>query len=253
MAFFKKIVNKFNKKESLNIEHQFETTNNLKEIDNEFEVNGKDPYTSSKRKLLVSNWQNFESNGWNNIEQEPASSNWMNEEPSSSTNTDETFFHKKTPSVSIEQEILLLLKRVVENMILDLIAGQLKIYEIETIKVCLVGGNFFTLDNCRLYAFQTAIKLGLKVKKIPVKIVRIEDSNLLWKLEELYAFQTAIKLGLKVKKIPVKIVRIEDSNLLWKLEESKIIIQNTNFSSIIVSEYARNNVVINKDGFWKYR
>ncbi|RIB29091.1 hypothetical protein C2G38_2028017 [Gigaspora rosea] len=38
MAFFKKIVNKFNKKESLNIEHQFETTNNLKEIDNEIEV-----------------------------------------------------------------------------------------------------------------------------------------------------------------------------------------------------------------------
>ncbi|CAG8769004.1 867_t:CDS:1, partial [Gigaspora rosea] len=26
--------------------HQFETTNNLKEINNEFEENGKDPYTS---------------------------------------------------------------------------------------------------------------------------------------------------------------------------------------------------------------
>ncbi|RIB30796.1 hypothetical protein C2G38_2151782 [Gigaspora rosea] len=38
MAFFKKIINKFNKKESLNIEHQFETTNNLKEIDNEIEI-----------------------------------------------------------------------------------------------------------------------------------------------------------------------------------------------------------------------
>ncbi|CAG8828183.1 21038_t:CDS:2, partial [Gigaspora rosea] len=77
---------------------------------------------------------------------------------------------------------------------------QLKIDEIETIKVCLVDSNLFTLDNRRLYAFQTAIKLGLK-----------------------------------------------------KLEGSKIIIQNTNFSSIIVSEYARNNVVIDKDGFWKYR
>ncbi|RIB02493.1 hypothetical protein C2G38_2227675 [Gigaspora rosea] len=40
MAFFKKFINKFNKKELLNIEHQFEnfeaTNKNFKEINNEF-------------------------------------------------------------------------------------------------------------------------------------------------------------------------------------------------------------------------
>ncbi|CAG8812593.1 20303_t:CDS:2, partial [Gigaspora rosea] len=107
MAFFKKFVNKFNKKESLNIECQsenFEATNK-KEIINEFE-NTSWLYLGEVQEENC--WpvieQNFESNGWNNIKQEPASSNWMNKEPSSSTNTDETFFYEKTPSVSIEQE-----------------------------------------------------------------------------------------------------------------------------------------------------
>ncbi|RIB17806.1 hypothetical protein C2G38_2186333 [Gigaspora rosea] len=103
-------------------------------------------------------------------------------------------------------------------MILDLI-GQLKIEEVTIIKVCLVDGIFYLLDNKRLYTFQSAIKLKLKVKKIPVKIVRVENSN-----------------------------------LVWKLDGSKIIIQNTNFFSTVMSEYARNNVVIDqKGGFWEHR
>ncbi|RIB24853.1 hypothetical protein C2G38_2167433 [Gigaspora rosea] len=281
MAFFKKFVNKFNKKESLNIECQsenFEATNK-KEIINEFEVQEENCWPVIE--------QNFESNGWNNIKQEPASSNWMNKKPSSSTNTDETFFYKKTPSVSIEQENPSFIKkngRVVENMILDLIAGQLKIDEIETIKVqeenCwpVIEQNFESngWNNIKQEpassnwmnkkpSSSTNTDETFFYKKTPSVSIEQENPSFIKKNGRVVENMILDLIAGQLKIDEIETIKVclvdgnfftldnQDSNLLWKLEGSKIIIQNTNFSSIIVSEYARNNMVIDKDGFWEYR
>ena len=98
-------------------------------------------------------------------------------------------------------------------MVVELVTGTLKIEDIPVIKVCIVGGVFYTLDNRRLYAFQTAMKLGLKWQKIPVLVVRVEDSN-----------------------------------LKWKLETSYIVVKNTNFNNITLTEHAQYRISVDNRG-----
>jgi hypothetical protein len=106
----------------------------------------------------------------------------------------------------------------IENTIDELVNGKLKIEDIRKIQVCIIDDIYYSSDNRRLYCFQEAIKRGLKVEKIPVKIRRVSDLNIDWKLEGSY-----------------KIVR------------------NNNFKNIIVSPHARNGRVVDKNGYWDYR
>jgi hypothetical protein len=92
-----------------------------------------------------------------------------------------------------------------EDTIKGLVDGIVKIKDIKIIQVCIIDDIFYSSDNRRLYCFQEAIKRGLNIKKIPVKIRRVSEINIEWKWEGSY-----------------KIVR------------------NNNFKNITVTPYARN-------------
>jgi hypothetical protein len=104
-----------------------------------------------------------------------------------------------------------------ENTIKELVKNKLRIEDIPIIHVCIINDIYYSSDNRRLYCFQEAIKKGLQVKKIPVKIRRVSDCNIIWKLEGSY-----------------KIVR------------------NNNFKKIVVSPFAKNSRVIDNNGYWEY-
>jgi hypothetical protein len=106
----------------------------------------------------------------------------------------------------------------IENTVDELVNSKLKIQDFPMIQVCIIDEIFYSSDNRRLYCFQEAIKKGLNVKKIPVKVKRVSDLNIEWKLEGSY-----------------KIVR------------------NSNFKDIIVSPYARNGRVVDEAGYWDYK
>ncbi|CAG8801416.1 8653_t:CDS:2, partial [Cetraspora pellucida] len=59
----------------------------------------------------------------------------------------------------------------------------------------------------------------------------------------------AIKRGLNITKIPVKIQQITDLNIEWKLEGLYKIVHNNNFKNIIVSKFARNERIIEEDEY----
>ncbi|CAG8720093.1 22927_t:CDS:1 [Cetraspora pellucida] len=105
----------------------------------------------------------------------------------------------------------------IKNTIEDLVNNKIKVEDFPIIQVCIINDMFFSSDNQRLYMFQEAIRRGLNITKIPVKIRRITDLNIKWKLKGLYK-----------------------------------IIQNNNFKNIIVSKYAKNGRVIEKNGFWNF-
>ena len=98
-------------------------------------------------------------------------------------------------------------------MIVELVTGSLQIKDIPIIRVCIINRSFYTLDNRRLYAFQTAMYLGLKKQKIPVIVTRLEDGNIKWKLAASYK-----------------------------------VVKNTNFHNITISEHAQNGVAIDEKG-----
>ncbi|CAG8726660.1 15343_t:CDS:2 [Cetraspora pellucida] len=99
----------------------------------------------------------------------------------------------------------------IENTINDLVNSKIKIEDFPMIQVCIINDIFYSSDNRRLYVFQEAIRRGLNINKISVKVKRISDMNINWKLEGSY-----------------KIVR------------------NNNFKNVIVSPYARNGRVIDE-------
>ena len=101
----------------------------------------------------------------------------------------------------------------VEDMIVELVIGSLKIEDVPIIRVCIIDSTFYTCDNRRLYAFQTAMKLGLKRQNIPILVVRVEDSNIKWKLNASYK-----------------------------------VVKNTTFNNITLTEFARNGVAIDEKG-----
>jgi hypothetical protein len=101
----------------------------------------------------------------------------------------------------------------VEDMIVELVVGSLEIKDVPIIRVCIIDGTFYTCDNRRLYAFQTAMKLGLKWQNIPILVVRVEDSNIKWKLGASYK-----------------------------------VVKNTTFNNITLTEFARNGVAVDERG-----
>jgi hypothetical protein len=105
-----------------------------------------------------------------------------------------------------------------EDTIDELINGKARIEDFPMIQVCIIDDIFYSSDNRRLYCFQESIRRGLKVEKIPVKIRRVSDLNIDWKLEGSYK-----------------------------------IIRNNNFKNIIISPYARNGRVVDEKGYWDYR
>ncbi|RIB12586.1 hypothetical protein C2G38_2200209 [Gigaspora rosea] len=99
---------------------------------------------------------------------------------------------------------------VVEDMILDLVSGKIKIGNIPLIEVCILDNKIHSSYNRRLYAIQSVIKLGAKIKKIPVLIVRNEYCNIECKY-----------FGSK-----------------------NLVIENTNFLNVVVNEkYAKNGLL----------
>ncbi|CAG8743899.1 18664_t:CDS:2, partial [Racocetra persica] len=73
----------------------------------------------------------------------------------------------------------------VEETINELVNGSIRIEDFPHIQVCIIDDMIFSSDNRRLYVFQEAIRRGLKVDKIPVRVRRSTDLNIKWKMEVL--------------------------------------------------------------------
>ncbi|CAG8815659.1 17853_t:CDS:1 [Cetraspora pellucida] len=106
----------------------------------------------------------------------------------------------------------------IENTIKDLVNGKIKVEDFPIIQVCIINDIFFSSDNRRLYTFQEAIRRGLNINKIPVKIRQVTDLNIKWKIEGLYK-----------------------------------IVHHNDFKNIIISPFAKNGRVIDKKGYWEYQ
>ncbi|CAG8826604.1 4511_t:CDS:2, partial [Racocetra persica] len=66
----------------------------------------------------------------------------------------------------------------IEETINDLVNGDVKVEDFPYIQVCIIDDLIFSSDNRRLYMFQEAIRRGLKVDKIPVRVQRSTDLNI---------------------------------------------------------------------------
>ncbi|CAG8756611.1 16437_t:CDS:2, partial [Racocetra persica] len=71
----------------------------------------------------------------------------------------------------------------VEETIIELVNSSIQIEDFSHIQVCIIDDMIFSSDNRRLYVFQEAIRRGLKVDKIPVRVQRSTDLNIKWKME----------------------------------------------------------------------
>ncbi|CAG8837160.1 7021_t:CDS:1, partial [Racocetra persica] len=74
----------------------------------------------------------------------------------------------------------------IEKTIIELVNGSIRIEDFPHIQVCIIDDMIFSSNNRRLYIFQEAIRRGLKVDKIPVRVRRSTDLNIKWKLEGSY-------------------------------------------------------------------
>ncbi|RIB18061.1 hypothetical protein C2G38_2185702 [Gigaspora rosea] len=193
MSFLKKFVNKFNKKKSLNIEHQsenFEATNNFKEIDNKLEewniiMNDQfywyddNVYYSGERELnfdLDCGYENRDSTPFDNDQFTSLTNNSKDsviEPPRLFINGE----NQSTSSTLIENSISNN-GFTVEDTINDLVTGRLKPQYLPIIRVCLNEDNqYISANNRRLYCYQQAILKGANFKKVPVRIVREADES----------------------------------------------------------------------------
>ncbi|CAG8542435.1 5045_t:CDS:2 [Dentiscutata erythropus] len=136
--------------------------------------------------------EEFNYEGWSDVDQ---GSEW-DEEPSGSTYNKEDFqpsllqVEQENPSVATIQEtpfksyafewrFLLVRIQLSEGDVvtfldpcLDLVDGKVRIEDFPLINVCLIEDFFYLSDNRRLYCFKEAIKRGLDVDRIPVRIRR---------------------------------------------------------------------------------
>ncbi|CAG8820518.1 24251_t:CDS:2, partial [Dentiscutata erythropus] len=140
--------------------------------------------------------EEFYYKGWSDVDQgsEPG---WDAEEPSGSTGIKGDF---EPFSMQVEQE---------NPSLADLLDGKVRMEDFPLINVCLIEDVFYSLDNRRLYCFKKAIKRGLGVNRIPVRIRRVSDINIVWKMEGAYQ-----------------------------------VVRNTNFKEVVVSPSLRNGRVI---------
>ncbi|RIB26487.1 hypothetical protein C2G38_2163223 [Gigaspora rosea] len=237
MSFFKKIVNKFNKKESLNIEHQFETTNNLKEIDNGIEIQEENWPEIQQNFDLNCGYKNGDSTPFdndqftsltNNLENSVIESprlfiNGGNQSTSSTQIENSIKLSKKDFDYMLDpQQILFTQAQInsyflgddgftVEDTINDLVTGKLKPQDLLIIRICLNEDNqYISADNRRLYCYQQAIQKGANFKKVLVRIVR--ETN-------------------------------EGAGFGWKRKKSLKIIENKIWNNVVVSHLARPNKI----------
>ncbi|CAG8823201.1 6576_t:CDS:2, partial [Dentiscutata erythropus] len=132
-------------------------------------------------------------NTWSDFEQEEE---WNVEEPSGSTGIKEA---SETSSIPVERK---------NPSVADLVDGKVRIEDFPLITVCFMEDVFYSSDNRRLYCFKEAIKRGLDVDRIPVRIRRVSDINIGWKMEGAYR-----------------------------------VVRNTNFKEVVVSPSSRNGRV----------
>ncbi|CAG8790934.1 4189_t:CDS:2, partial [Dentiscutata erythropus] len=134
--------------------------------------------------------EEFYYEGWSDVDQE-SEPGWDMEELSGSTGIKEDFepssmqVEQENPSVEIIEtsfksytfEFLLLRLNLSEGDVvtfvdpcLDLLDGKVRMEDFPLINVCLMEDFFYSSDNQRLYCFKEAIKRGLDVDRIPVRI-----------------------------------------------------------------------------------
>ncbi|CAG8796446.1 9255_t:CDS:2, partial [Dentiscutata erythropus] len=107
--------------------------------------------------------------------------------------------------------------RPIEDTINQLLEDEIDcLKNIPTLEVCIINEIYYFSDNRKLYCIKEAIKRELKLEKIPVLIRKVTDTNIQYKLEGAYK-----------------------------------IVKNKDFNNIVVSSYARNERVIEGDGFWE--
>ncbi|CAG8754859.1 7049_t:CDS:2, partial [Dentiscutata erythropus] len=83
-----------------------------------------------------------------------------------------------------------------DNTIQDLLDGKVRMEDFPLINVCLMEDVFYSSDNRRLYCFKEVIKRGLDVNRIPVRIRRMSDINIGWKMEGVYQnFEEMIRIN----------------------------------------------------------
>ncbi|CAG8800830.1 5094_t:CDS:2, partial [Dentiscutata erythropus] len=82
---------------------------------------------------------------------------WNVEEPSGSTSIKED---SEPSSIQVEQK----------DFSVDLVDGKVRIEDFPLINICLIEDIFYSSDNRRLYCFKEAIKQGLDIDRIPVRI-----------------------------------------------------------------------------------
>ncbi|CAG8807004.1 10972_t:CDS:2, partial [Racocetra persica] len=254
MSFFKKFVNKKQKNdEKLNIVYQEEVA--FEPESNEISQQWEDE--------MNSHWNDTpqeDEKPWDDIEDRPTytvDSEEFEEENSSNNHYNQTVEENRSNDSS--QDTL------VESSILGgLLLLRIKIL---ILKLRLADGDYTTTINLFEILFsqstinssfrngedieETIIKLvnsSIRIEDFPhVQVCIIDDMIFSSDNRRLYVFQEAIRRGLKVDKIPVRIRRTADLNIKWKLEGSYKIVRNDNFKDIIISQYARNGRVIDKE------
>ncbi|CAG8754701.1 5860_t:CDS:2, partial [Dentiscutata erythropus] len=174
-------------------------------------------------------------NTWSDFEQEEE---WNIEEPSGSTGIKEASETSSIPFGGVDAVVIVIFDDVavdlwplvlvpmeilvaamgnyLENTIQDLVDSKVRIEDFPLITICLMEDVFYSSDNRRLYCFKKAIKRGLDVDRIPVRIRRVSDINIGWKMEGAY-------------------------RVVW----------NTNFKEVVVSPLSRNGRVADGEGYWE--
>ncbi|RIB04071.1 hypothetical protein C2G38_2223365 [Gigaspora rosea] len=204
-----------NKKESLNIECQsenFETTNNnnFKEIDNEFELSGKDPYT--KHELVQEkNWQEIYRILILNCEYKNGNSTLFNNDQfiSLTNNSEDLVIEPSRPFINRENQSISSKSILIENSITFFFA--IVIFELKPILIRLElrKKDFdYILDPRQILFTQAQINSyfsGNDEFTVENTINDLVTSRL--KPQDLPIIHQAIQKGANFKKVPVKIVR----------------------------------------------
>ncbi|RIB11106.1 hypothetical protein C2G38_2204277 [Gigaspora rosea] len=233
MSFFKKFVNKLNKKQNQN---PFSFENVI------YEGKWKDDYVDIKLKIdqLLEVQQNFNIETWNDYRSISSISSYINSEDIGSLNEQESRFINPINKIELKvflffiffiiilvipywyirlffgsgvflfyiKEIILryelskkdfdyelnpfeiLFTQVqinsyfldgiyIYDTINDLVSGNLKPEHLPIISVCILdNGQFYSVDNRRLFCYQQAILKNAKFTKVPVRIMRETDKSL---------------------------------------------------------------------------
>ncbi|CAG8791488.1 23777_t:CDS:2, partial [Gigaspora rosea] len=158
-----------------------------------YEGKWKDDYVDIKLKIdqLLEVQQNFNIETWNDYRSISSISSYINSEDIGSLNEQEKIIlryelSKKDFDYELNPfEILFTQVQInsyfldgiyIYDTINDLVSGNLKPEHLPIISVCILdNGQFYSVDNRRLFCYQQAILKNAKFTKVPVRIMRETD------------------------------------------------------------------------------